>query len=101
LEDIVDAIQFASTSKTPVSVVLGSALHLAKLFTDRFDIVLTDPPYLNDVPYGELSEFFYVWLVRLLKEYYPELPDRVPVEEDLVLSKGRFGGSEKSCDGVL
>ena len=94
LEDIVNAIRFASTSKTLVSVVLGSALHLAKLFTHRFDIVLTDPPYLDDVPYGEVSEFFYVWLIRLLKEYYPELPDRVPVEEDLVLSKGRFGGSE-------
>jgi putative DNA methylase len=94
LEDIVNAAQFASTNETPVNVVLGSALHLAKLFTDGFDIVLTDPPYLNDVPYGEISEFFYVWLVRLLKAYYPELPERVPLEEDLVLSKGRFGGSE-------
>jgi adenine-specific DNA methylase len=94
LEDIVNAARFASTNETPVSVVLGSALHLAKLFTDGFDIVLTDPPYLNDVPYGEISEFFYVWLVRLLKAYYPELPERVPLEEDLVLSKGRFGGSE-------
>jgi adenine-specific DNA methylase len=94
LGDVVNAAQFASTIKAPVSAVLGSALHLAKLFTHRFDIVLTDPPYLDDVPYGEVSEFFYVWLVRLLKEYYPELPDRVPLEEDLVLSKGRFGGSE-------
>jgi adenine-specific DNA methylase len=95
LEDIVNAARFASTNETPVSVVLGSALHLAKLFTDGFDIVLTDPPYLNDVPYGEISEFFYVWLVRLLKAYYPELPERVPLEEDLVLSKGRFGGNVK------
>jgi adenine-specific DNA methylase len=95
LGDVVYAIQFASTSRTHVSVVFGSALHLAKLFTDRFDIVLTDPPYLDDVPYGEASEFFYVWLVRLLKEYYPELPDRVPLEEDLVLSKGRFRGNVK------
>ena len=94
LEDIVNAARFASTNETPVNVVLGSGLHLAKLFTDDFDIVLTDPPYLNDVPYGEISEFFYVWLVRLLKAYYPELPERVPLEEDLVLSKGRFGGSE-------
>jgi len=94
LEDIVNAVRFASNNETLVRVVLGSALHLADLFTDKFDIVLTDPPYLDDVPYGEVSEFFYVWLVRLLKEYYPELPDRVPLEEDLVLSKGRFGGSE-------
>jgi adenine-specific DNA methylase len=94
LRDVVDAIKFASNNNSRVNVVFGSALHLADLFADRYDIVLTDPPYLNDVPYGEVSEFFYVWLVRLLKEYYPELPDRVPLEEDLVLSEGRFGGSK-------
>jgi putative DNA methylase len=94
LRDVVNAIKFASNNNSRVNVVFGSAIHLADLFADRYDIVLTDPPYLNDVPYGEVSEFFYVWLVRLLKEYYPELPDRVPLEEDLVLSKGRFGGSK-------
>jgi putative DNA methylase len=94
LRDIVDAVKFAYNNNSHVDVIFGSALHLADLFTDKFDIVLTDPPYLNDVPYGEVSEFFYVWLVRLLKEYYPELPHRVPLEEDLVFSKGRFGGSE-------
>jgi len=94
LRDVVNAIKFASNNNSHVNVVFGSALHLADLFADRYDIVLTDPPYLDDVPYGEVSEFFYVWLVRLLKEYYPELPDIVPLEEDLVLSEGRFGGSE-------
>jgi adenine-specific DNA methylase len=94
LRDVVDAIKFASNNNSCVNVVFGSALHLTDLFADRYDIVLTDPPYLDDVPYGEVSEFFYVWLVRLLKEYYPKLPDRVPLEEDLVLSEGRFGGSE-------
>ncbi len=92
LEDVSDAVKFAASNRNPVSVVFGSSLHLTGSFTNRFDVILTDPPYLQDVPYGELSEFFYVWLVRLLKEYYPELPDRVPLEEDLVLSSGRFGG---------
>ncbi len=94
LENVIDAVQFAANNvKGSVETVLGSALHL--VFMDKFDIVLTDPPYLDDVPYGEASEFFYVWLVRLLKEFYPELPDRVPLEEDLVLSEGRFGGNRK------
>ncbi len=94
LKDVVDAAKFAASNRNPVNVVLGSSLHLTELFKDRFDIILTDPPYLDDVPYGEVSEFFYVWLVRLLKEYYPELPDRVPLEEDLILSEGRFGGDK-------
>ena len=95
LKDIVDAVQFAASNGNPVNVVFGSSLHLTRSFTNKFNIILTDPPYLADVLYGEVSEFFYVWLVRLLKEYYPELPDRVPLEEDLVLSSGRFGGSKR------
>jgi putative DNA methylase len=33
---------------------------------DSADCVFTDPPYYDAVPYGELSDFFYVWLRRTL-----------------------------------
>jgi len=29
-----------------------------------FDAVLTDPPYYDNVPYADVSDFFYVWLKR-------------------------------------
>ena len=35
------------------------------------DLVLTDPPYYDNVMYSELSDFFYVWLRLALKERYP------------------------------
>jgi len=92
LKDVVESISFAAGNRSPARIVLGSALHLQELLPEKYDIVLTDPPYMDDVPYGEVSEFFYVWLIRLLKEYYPELPDRAPIDEDLVFSRGRFGG---------
>jgi len=38
-----------------------------------FDAVFTDPPYYNNVPYADLSDFFYVWLKRSLGDLYPEL----------------------------
>ena len=31
-----------------------------------FELILTDPPYYDDVPYTELSDFYYVWLKRAL-----------------------------------
>jgi putative DNA methylase len=38
-----------------------------------FDAVLTDPPYYDNVPYAALSDFFYVWLKRVLGDLFPEL----------------------------
>ena len=38
-----------------------------------FDAVFTDPPYYNNVPYADLSDFFYVWLKRTVGDLYPEL----------------------------
>ena len=32
-----------------------------------------DPPYYDNVMYGELSDFFYVWLKRTAGLLYPEL----------------------------
>ena len=34
----------------------------------RFSVVVTDPPYLNDVAYAELSDFYYVWAKRALSD---------------------------------
>lgn len=40
---------------------------------DFFDAVITDPPYYINVPYADLSDFFYVWLKRAIGDLYPEL----------------------------
>jgi adenine-specific DNA methylase len=44
-------------------VVLGSAAQPAP---GQFDLVLTDPPYYDAIPYSDLMDFFYVWLRRSL-----------------------------------
>lgn len=38
-----------------------------------FDAVFTDPPYYDNVPYSYLSDFFYVWIKRILDNLYPDL----------------------------
>ncbi|MBI2806088.1 MAG: DUF1156 domain-containing protein [Planctomycetes bacterium] len=35
--------------------------------------IMTDPPYYDAVPYSELSDFFYVWLKRVLAPTYQSL----------------------------
>ena len=32
--------------------------------TDSVDLILTDPPYYDAIPYSDLMDFFYVWLRR-------------------------------------
>ena len=57
-------------------------------------IVSTDPPYYDNVPYADLSDFFYVWLRRSLQRTYPELfaTIAVPKSEELVAFAYRHGG---------
>ncbi len=36
-----------------------------------FDAIVTDPPYYDAVPYSDISDFFYIWLKRIIGEFYP------------------------------
>lgn len=51
-------------------ILLDDATSLLKLNEENFDIIVTDPPYADDVPYTELSDFYYVWLKRALSDSY-------------------------------
>jgi len=41
--------------------------------TESIDVVLTDPPYYDNVPYAALSDFFYVWFKRIVGARFPGL----------------------------
>jgi len=36
------------------------------------DVIVTDPPYYDAIPYSDLMDFFYVWLRRTLNGFSPE-----------------------------
>ena len=38
-----------------------------------FDVICTDPPYYDAIPYSDLMDFFYVWLRRTLHGLSPEI----------------------------
>jgi len=78
------------------SVQLGSAASLP--FPDKhFDAVVVDPPYHDNVPYADLSDFFYVWLRRTVGDLYPEAFKwtLTPKDEEAVVNPARFGGGKK------
>lgn len=63
---------FGASTPAAVTVNLGSATNMP-LPTGSVDAVITDPPYYNNVMYGECSDYFYVWLKRSLRDTWPQL----------------------------
>ncbi len=61
-------ISVVGDGRSRVKVLLDDATTLSKLDEKKFDIIVTDPPYRDDVPYAELSDFYYVWLKRALSD---------------------------------
>jgi putative DNA methylase len=61
-------------------------------------VVSTDPPYYDNIGYADLSDFFYVWLRRSLRQIFPDLfaTLAVPKAEELVATPYRHGGKEKA-----
>ncbi len=61
-------------------------------------VISTDPPYYDNIPYADLSDFFYVWLRRSLRKYHPEIFETVlvPKAEELVADHKRHEGRDKA-----
>jgi len=81
----------------PAKVIQSSATNLP--FSDNyFDAVFTDPPYYDNVPYSDLSDFFYVWLKRSIGYLYPDLftTPLTPKTKELVADPVRRGNSEEA-----
>lgn len=71
LDWVTAVIDAESASGEPAEVVRGSALSLPWP-ENTFDAVITDPPYYDNVPYADISDFFYVWLKRSIGDLFPE-----------------------------
>jgi adenine-specific DNA methylase len=70
------------------------------------DVVATDPPYYDAIPYSDTMDFFYVWLRRTLHGLSPEIDKvfRQPLgpkwdydrnDGELIDDASRFGGDKE------
>ncbi len=86
-------------ANSPVVGTQGSAIQQdaasdAALIVEA--LIATDPPYYDNIGYADLSDFFYVWQRRALRDVWPDLFRRVlaPKEEELVATPYRHAGKE-------
>lgn len=66
-------------------------------------VISTDPPYYDNVPYADLSDFFYVWLRRSLKLAFPGLFSTlaVPKVQELVAFAYRHNGAKAGAEAFF
>jgi len=59
-------------------------------------VVSTDPPYYDNIGYSDLSDYFYVWLRRCLKNIHPSVVGTMltPKTDELVANPYRHDGKE-------
>lgn len=92
--------QVKCLQKIGKSQARGFALQLdaAAQDTSNLKVISTDPPYYDNIGYADLSDFFYVWIRRSLRNIYPSLfgTMAVPKAEELVAAPHRHGGTEEA-----
>ncbi len=83
--------------------VLGSAISCP---VDSVDLILTDPPYYDAIPYSDLMDFFYIWLRRSVSGLSFEVEsvfsdalgpkwDHGTDDGELIDDASRFGGDKE------
>ena len=84
-------------SAPPVTISCTTAANI-DLPERTVDLVCIDPPYYNNVQYAELSDYFYVWQRRTLRDLYPKIFRRVLTNktEEAVANPARDGSTARA-----
>lgn len=66
IDAVCDGVETAcrNPGDIPPKLIVGSAKKISA--DEPFDLIVTDPPYYDAIPYSDLMDFFQVWLRRLL-----------------------------------
>ena len=100
---VCEHLQGSVDSARSGEIVLGSAIACP---VDSVDLILTDPPYYDAIPYSDLMDFFYVWLRRSIPGLSAEVEsvfsdalgpkwDHDTGDGELIDDASRFGGDKE------
>lgn len=106
VEHCTEAQSFPGTGS---QVLRTSAIAIPE--TEKWDVVVTDPPYYDAIPYSDLMDFFYVWQRRTLYGLSLEIDtvfgaplspkwDHEAQDGELIDDASRFGGDRDRSKAV-
>ena len=98
---VLDSINLTQ-GKKPARVLCQSAI----ISVDQHDLIVTDPPYYDAIPYSDLMDFFHVWLRRSVTGLSPEVEsvfsdplgpkwDHATDDGELIDDASRFDGDKE------
>ena len=87
-----------SNGAIPDSFGHAQLIDAASQSASQDKVVSTDPPYYDNVPYADLSDFFYIWLRNSLWSSFPNILATLttPKVEELVATPYRHGGKQEA-----
>jgi Adenine-specific DNA methylase containing a Zn-ribbon len=88
LDHVIEGLEYLIQTNTDSQIeIINSDVNELTL-SDKVDVIVTDPPYADDVPYPEISDFYYVWLKRIIPfPYQTQWEEFVP--RDIGVDKKR------------
>lgn len=99
IAEVIEHTTSAVAGAPAPQVIHGSA---GTYSNGEFDLILTDPPYYDAVPYSDVMDFFYVWARRVVGDIYPEQfrEPLAPREEEYIQHAGRLGGDNAKAKAL-
>lgn len=79
----------------------GSALTLP-WEDSSMDAIISDPPYYDNVPYANISDYFFVWLTRCIGHLHPEhfATQGTPKKAEAVADALRHAGDKRKANAA-
>ena len=73
------------------------------IHAEKGPVIVTDPPYYDNIDYADLSDYFYVWLRPLLRDIHPELFAGIltPKDEEMTAIPSRFDEPRQRFEDLL
>lgn len=92
LKNVVQSIEALKCDK-PAIVLQNNAVTMTY---PQNVLVCTELPYYRDIGYADLSDFFYIWMRRSLKNVYPQMFSSIVTPKDELSTVSTYYGVSKT-----
>lgn len=100
IENIARVLDRIPTNVNPGKAEQADAL--TSNFVETGPVILTDPPYYDNVGFGDISDFFYVWLRPALRDIYPRMfASSLVLKEDELVVAPRFENARARFEDLM